>query len=91
MKRHSIQKKEPLNVNHLLKVFRHFFWGGSMNLTNLRTITMCLLGFMGFLRFSEIANIKREGVMIHSTHLAIFIEKVKQTYTGMGVGYILQN
>ena len=76
IKGHNVRKKDPLTVNHLHKLFEHF-GGKSMNLTNLRTITMCVLGFMGFFRFSEIANIKCHDVITHSTHLAIFIEKSK--------------
>ena len=76
IKGHKVQKKDPITVKHLHKLFRSF-GGKNMDLTNLRTMTMCVLGFMGFLRFSEIANIKCHDVIIYSTHLALFIEKSK--------------
>ena len=32
---------------------------------------------MGFLRFSEVSNLKRSDFILHNTHLSIFIEKGK--------------
>ena len=48
-----------------------------MNLLNLRIMLLCVLSFMGFLRFSEVINIKRSDIILHKTHISIFIEKSK--------------
>ena len=32
---------------------------------------------MGFLRFSEVSNLKRSDFILHNTHMSIFIEKCK--------------
>ena len=36
-----------------------------------------VLSFMGFLRFSEVSNLKRSDFILHNTHMSIFIEKCK--------------
>ena len=36
-----------------------------------------VLSFMGFLRFSEVSNLKRSDFILHNTHMSIFIEKGK--------------
>ena len=48
-----------------------------MNLTNSRLMMILVLSFMGFLRFSEVSNLKRSDFIIHNTHMSIFIEKSK--------------
>ncbi|XP_061166904.1 uncharacterized protein LOC133175804 [Saccostrea echinata] len=51
-----IKKKEPVTPEHLKTLVSTI--GEDKNLYNLRTLCMCLLGFAGFLRFSEIVNIR---------------------------------
>ena len=36
-----------------------------------------VLSFMGFLRFSELSNLKRSDFIIRNTHMSVFIEKSK--------------
>ena len=36
-----------------------------------------ILSIMGFLRFSELSNLKRSDFILHNTHMSIFIEKSK--------------
>ena len=48
-----------------------------MNLTYSRLMMILVLFFMGFLRFSEVSNLKRSDFIIHNTHMSIFIEKFK--------------
>ena len=38
---------------------------------------LCALSFMGFLRFSEVINLKNSDTMSEETHKSIFIEKSK--------------
>ena len=61
-----------------------------MNLTNSRLMMILVLSFMGFLRFSELSNLKRSDVIIHNTHMSILIEKSKKDiYTiTKGTGFI---
>ena len=61
-----------------------------MNLTNSRLMMILVISFMGFLRFSELSNLKRSDVIIHNTHMSILIEKSKKDiYTiTKGTGFI---
>ncbi|XP_076113718.1 integrase/recombinase xerD homolog [Mytilus galloprovincialis] len=38
---------------------------------------MCLLSYAGFLRFSELANLKRSNVTFFPTHVKLFLEQSK--------------
>ena len=49
----------------------------SKNLPNLRFVAMCGLGVFGFLRFSEIAKLKRSDTRFTESHIELFIEKSK--------------
>ena len=40
-------------------------------------MVILVLSFMGFLRFSEVWNLKRSDFILHNTHMSIFIEKGK--------------
>ena len=61
-----------------------------MNLTNSRLMMILVISFTGFLRFSELSNLKRSDVIIHNTHMSILIEKSKKDiYTiTKGTGFI---
>ena len=48
-----------------------------MSLDNLRTTLICAFSFVGFLRFSEVINVRRIDVVTKNTHIVIFIEKSK--------------
>ena len=41
-----------------------------------------VLSFMGFLRFSEVINLKNSDIILKETHMSIFIEKSKTKATG---------
>ena len=68
--------KSPLSSSDLKRAFQ-YLGGVEMNLTNSRLMMILVLSFMGFLRFSEVSNLKRSDFIIHNTHMSIFIEKSK--------------
>ena len=72
---HSVQKKDPITPELLEKMFDKLFVEG--NLMNQRIICACLLSYAGFLRVSELLNLKLCDVNIVDTHMSIFIEKSK--------------
>lgn len=44
---------------------------------------MCLVNYAGFLRFSELANLRRSDITISDSHVSLFIAKSKTDhYTG---------
>ena len=47
------KQKSPILPEHLLALVSHFA-GPSASLSNIRDVTLCLIGFAGFLRFNKI-------------------------------------
>ena len=47
------------------------------NLINLRIVLMCLLGYFGFLRYSDLANLIRSFIRIFPDRLEFFNSKAK--------------
>ena len=68
--------KSPLSSSDLKRAFQ-YLGGVEMNLTNLRLMMILVLSLIGFIRFSEVSNLKRSDFIIHNTHMSIFIEKSK--------------
>ena len=53
------------------------FGGADASLSDIRTLTMCLVGFAGFFRFSELAQLKESDVVIYPEHMELFVEASK--------------
>ena len=68
--------KSPLSSSDLKRAFQ-YLGGVEMNLTNSRLMMILVLSFMGFLRFSDLSNLKCCDFISHNTHMPIFIEKSK--------------
>ena len=66
--------KSPLSNSDLKRAFQDL-GGVEMSLTNSRLTMILVFSFMGFLRFSELSNLKRSDFILHNTHMSIFIEK----------------
>ena len=73
---HTTQKKDPITPEQLQKIYE-LLGGERMTLLNLRTLLISVLSFMGFLRFSEVITLTLGDIIIHETHISIFIEKSK--------------
>ena len=80
------RKKLPLTTEHLHKLYKILGWK-NMNLKDLRTTLICVFSFMGFLRYSEVSNLRMSDIVIHDSYMAIFIEKKNQTFTEMEIGF----
>ncbi|XP_068203660.1 uncharacterized protein [Palaemon carinicauda] len=70
-----VVKKEPVTVGILLKVYNGIY--EDYNLKSQRIICACLLAFAGFMRSSELLNIKVSDIMIYKTYMSIFVETSK--------------
>ena len=68
--------KSPLSSSHLKRAF-HYLGGVEMNLANSSLMMILVLSFMGFLRFGELSNLKRNDFNLHNIHMSIFTEKSK--------------
>ena len=71
-----VNKKDPITTDILLQIKDHYTVD-SGNLLKLRTFVMCLLGFSGFLRFSELSNIRMCDILWKDSHIEIKIPKSK--------------
>ena len=65
---YSTTKKSPATVSQLCEMYNYF---------EINTVLICVLSFMGFLRFSEVIKLRRSDIIIKKTFLSIFIEKSK--------------
>ena len=68
---HKVAKKEPITPQ-IFKSLVDRFALADASLCDIRTI--CMLGFTGFLRYSELANLKEADVTFYSDHMELFIE-----------------
>ena len=73
---YSATKKSPVTVSQLYEMY-NYFGTKTISLSNLRTILICVLSFMGFLRFSEVIKLRRCDIIKNKTYLSIFIETSK--------------
>ena len=73
---YPVTQKSPLSSSDLKRAF-HYLGGVEMNLTNSRLRMILVFSFMGFLRFSEVSNLKHSDFILRNTHMSIFIEKSK--------------
>ena len=59
------------------------------DLSSVRICSMLLLGFPGFLRFNEIANLKVKNISFHDLYMSLNIERSKtDVYTAKIAKYI---
>ncbi|XP_071124201.1 uncharacterized protein [Mytilus edulis] len=73
---HFITKKDPITPDILRKIV-HTYGHLNSNLKDLRTVCMCLLSYAGFLRFSELVNLRGIDIKIYSTHANLYLAKSK--------------
>ena len=69
------QQKEPMTVDMAKQVTELF--GRGSNFLEHRSVVICLLGFSGFLRISELIAIQIKDLKFSETHLDITIPKAK--------------
>ena len=70
-----IHKKEPITPEILHLIVSKY--GDVKDLSKLRVCVLCFLGFSGFLRFNELANLKVKNIVFHNSHIQLSIEKSK--------------
>lgn len=73
---HTVKKKEPISPEVLSKLVKKF-GKESDSLQDIRLCCMCLIAYAGFLRFSELINLKRSNICIFDSHVSLFIERSK--------------
>ena len=73
---HTPKKEKPF-TSQLLHTSYRSLGKDNKNLINLRTMLLCVLSFMGMLRFCEVIKLKNSNIILKETHMSIFIEKSK--------------
>ena len=73
---HRTCKKEPITP-HILEKLVNAFAGEKASFSDVRIVAICLIGFVGFLRFNEIAHLRESDVHIFHDHAELFIEASK--------------
>ena len=69
-------RKEPLTTEMIDKLLdKHA--SQSASVADLRLVTMCVLGFAGFFRFSELVNIRRSDIKFFDMYINIFVTRSK--------------
>ena len=70
-------KKEPITSEMLKALVTSKISDKSASLSDLRTVALCLLGYAGFFRFSELCSIRACDIKFFPTYLSIFLESSK--------------
>ena len=65
---HKTTKKEPLQPDQL-QILVNRFGARDASLADVRTLTFCLLGFAGFLRYDELSKLKLCDITIYGDHM----------------------
>ena len=71
-----VSKKEPVTKEMLHELVVKF-GGEGATLSEVRTLTICLIGFTGFLRYDETASLKETDISLYEDHMELFIESSK--------------
>ena len=75
----SVTKKEPITPELLNLMYNKYF--AVRNVYYQRTICACLLSYSGFLRTSELLNLRRSDIQFFNSHICVSSRKVKPIYT----------
>ena len=60
------------------------------NLADQHLLTIALIAFFGFMRFSEVSRLLRSDLVFSSTYVKVFIEKIKTVIKGKECGFTFQ-
>ena len=73
---HGQNKKQPIEAKDIRAIVDKF-GKEDCNLMELRTVTICMLCFAGFLRFDEVSNLRFSDIEFEESFFRLFIEKSK--------------
>ena len=55
-----------------------------------RLLTITLIAFFGFMKFSEVSRLRRSDLVFSSAYIKAFIEKIKTNIVGKECGFTSQ-
>ena len=82
-----VTPKEPLTPEDIKLIVQ--VYGNGSNLIDLRFVTMCLIGYAGFLRFGELVNIRRNDIHFEDKQIRLFIGKSKTDQLKCGTWLVI--
>ena len=81
-----VKKKEPMTVDILRKIVTFYC---ALTLKSLRICTLCILGFSGFFRYSELSGICMSDIKYSDNHKEIRIKSSKTDQYRQGQSVIV--
>ena len=82
-----VRQKQPITADILDKIVDKY--SDDNNLKYLRLCVMCVLGFSGFFRYSELSSIKMKDITFHSDHVCIKIVSSKTDQYNLGTDVVI--
>ena len=84
---HKTRKKKPIAIENLELLYLELAVK-SQNLSSFRLLTMCIPGFCGPMRYSEISNLRNSDIAFHDTFIKYFLKNAKLLFIAKETGYI---
>ena len=82
-------KKEPVTPEMLKALVKASLTGKCPSLSDIGMVALCLTGYAGFLRFSELSSIKASDVKFFPSHVSIFLESSKTDQFRQGAWIVI--
>ena len=71
-----VKKKEPVTPEAIQLLFSKY-GSSSASLSDLRVLTLCVLGYAGFFRFNELVQLRRCDFQFEDSFMRIFVHRSK--------------
>jgi integrase len=75
-KARPVSRKTPISPDHIDTIFSKFYFSNTP-LNDLQTLTMISIGFAGFLRFSDLSQLRHEHISFFPDSCSLFLGKRK--------------
>ena len=84
-----VVKKQPVSPHNMKQLMKKLWQ--SADLLQMRTLTLALLSYAGFLRYDEVHRVRREHISFLPTYMKIFIPSSKTDQHNVGDYVSLQH
>ena len=82
-------KKEPVTPEMLKALVKARLANKCPSLSDIRMVALCLIGYAGFFRFSELSSIKSSDVKFFPSYVSIFLESSKTDQFRQGAWIVI--
>ena len=82
-------KKEPVTPEMLKALVKARITDKCPSLSDIRMVALCLIGYAGFFRFSELSSIKASDVKFFPSYVSIFLESSKTDQLRQGAWIVI--